>query len=265
MGYGILSEPQVWEPSDYDSLGAYHTYVAEKIRERTGTQKYLFFAREDAVGDKDKDGVKFARRPDLEYKIIPRDPLGKVAYWSQIDSVPGADYRKTDGTPHRKGAANDEIKKMEEAVDCWEGRGSTGVCRNPSDLGSGTSCSSQTCTDRVAFDLPPIGIAAFSTDESHMCHSDLFDSGKAQEAMDAFACTFSLKGFPATYWSFGGLGQGEGRELVSSDGTLTKYGNRYKSSIQSFYPPFGSRPSSCPIVVMKAQIDEDTSTQGVQC
>lgn len=77
MGYELLNEPHVWEDSDYDDLGVLHTELAKKLRKVT--DKVLIFTRETSHG-LEKDGTKYNRKMDLEYKILPKDPAKNVMY-----------------------------------------------------------------------------------------------------------------------------------------------------------------------------------------
>jgi len=78
-GYEILNEPHIFDVSQYDDLGNYHTYMAKKIRSMT--DKKIFFDRETARG--------FQRQPTLEYKIVPQGVSG-VVYGPHLYSVPTA-------------------------------------------------------------------------------------------------------------------------------------------------------------------------------
>jgi hypothetical protein len=68
VGYEILNEPHLFNASQYDELGNYHTYMAKGIREVS--DKRIIFDRETANG--------FERVPSLEYKIVPRNVTGIV-------------------------------------------------------------------------------------------------------------------------------------------------------------------------------------------
>ena len=76
-GYEILNEPHLFDSSQYEKLGNYHTYMAKKIRE--STDKKILFDRETARG--------FQREPLSEYKIVPREVSGLV-YSPHLYSVP---------------------------------------------------------------------------------------------------------------------------------------------------------------------------------
>jgi hypothetical protein len=78
-GYEILNEPHLFEKSQYDKLGNYHTYMAKEMRE--ATDKKIFFDRETARG--------FLRDPTSEYKIVPRD-VSNIVYAPHLYSVPTA-------------------------------------------------------------------------------------------------------------------------------------------------------------------------------
>jgi hypothetical protein len=67
-GYEILNEPHLFDSSQYDKLGNYHTYMAKKIR--AITDKKIFFDREVTRG--------IPREPSSEYKIVPRGVSGLV-------------------------------------------------------------------------------------------------------------------------------------------------------------------------------------------
>ncbi len=77
IGYEILNEPHVWKDGDYENLGKMHTAIAKKMREHT--DKLIIFTRETAQG-RDASGNKYDRNPDLEYKILPKDPAKNVMY-----------------------------------------------------------------------------------------------------------------------------------------------------------------------------------------
>lgn len=68
VGYEILNEPHLFNASQYEELGNYHTYMAKGIREVS--DKRIIFDRETANG--------FERVPSLEYKIVPRNVSGLV-------------------------------------------------------------------------------------------------------------------------------------------------------------------------------------------
>lgn len=76
-GYEILNEPHLFDKSQYDKLGNYHTYMAKKIR--TITDKKIFFDRETTRG--------FQRASSLEPMIAPRDVAGLV-YAPHLYAVP---------------------------------------------------------------------------------------------------------------------------------------------------------------------------------
>jgi hypothetical protein len=76
-GYEILNEPHLFDPSQYDKLGNYHTYMAEQIRELT--DKKIVFDRETARG--------FPREPNSEYKIVPRG-VTDLVYSPHLYAVP---------------------------------------------------------------------------------------------------------------------------------------------------------------------------------
>ena len=67
-GYEILNEPHLFDSSQYEKLGNYHTYMAKKIRAMT--DKKIFFNREVTQG--------IPREPSSEYKIVPRGITGLV-------------------------------------------------------------------------------------------------------------------------------------------------------------------------------------------
>lgn len=77
LGYEILNEPHLFNASQYDDLGNYHTYMAKGMRELTA--KKIFFDRETAWG--------FQRTASLEHKIVPRNVTGLV-YTPHLYSVP---------------------------------------------------------------------------------------------------------------------------------------------------------------------------------
>jgi hypothetical protein len=82
-GYEILNEPHLFDPSHYEKLGNYHTYMAKKIRAET--DKKIFFDRETARG--------FMREPHSEHKIVPRGVSG-VVYGPHLYAIP---YEGTQG------------------------------------------------------------------------------------------------------------------------------------------------------------------------
>jgi hypothetical protein len=243
LGYEILNEPHIWELSDYDDLGAYHTYIAQRIRADTGSQKYLFFTRETTHGG-------MLRSTDREYKILPRDPLKKVAYWPHIYAVPGATDSFNGGS---LGNANTQITNLKEAIECWE---STGVCVNPYDTGTGTKCSTQTCANKVTMNLPPMGFGEWATQDNQICWQDLQNSATGVPLMEAFVCKWMKEGSPHTYWAFAGFGMNEGNVLIKSDKSLTIYGQRYKDAIAKYYPP---NILTCPVPNVRGPYDEGTS------
>ena len=61
LGYEILNEPNLFHASQYKKLGAYHTFMANKLRNYT--DKMIFFDREITPG--------FERKPNLEPLIAP--------------------------------------------------------------------------------------------------------------------------------------------------------------------------------------------------
>ena len=78
-GYEILNEPHLFNVEQYDSLGSYHTYMAQKIREIS--DKKIFIDRETANG--------FQRNPNLEFKIVPQGIDG-IVYSPHLYAVPVA-------------------------------------------------------------------------------------------------------------------------------------------------------------------------------
>lgn len=76
-GYEILNEPHIFDSSQYQMLGEYHTYMAKEIR--SVTAKKIVFDRETARG--------FQRDPDMEFKIVPQGVSGLV-YGPHLYSVP---------------------------------------------------------------------------------------------------------------------------------------------------------------------------------
>jgi hypothetical protein len=86
IGYELLNEPHVWQDSHYDQLGELHTELAKKLR--TSTDKALIFTRETAHGF-DKDGTEYQRKPDLEYKILPKDPAKNLIYAPHLYDLNG--------------------------------------------------------------------------------------------------------------------------------------------------------------------------------
>jgi hypothetical protein len=78
-GYEIINEPHLFDPSHYEKLGDYHTYMAKKIR--AATDKKIVFDRETARG--------FTREPHSEYKIVPTGVSG-VVYGPHLYAIPSA-------------------------------------------------------------------------------------------------------------------------------------------------------------------------------
>ncbi|MGH9879425.1 MAG: cellulase family glycosylhydrolase, partial [Nitrososphaerales archaeon] len=76
-GYEILNEPHLFAKEQYDRLGDYHTYMAEKIR--SITDKKIFFDRENTWG--------FTRDPSLEPKVAPRGITG-IVYAPHLYATP---------------------------------------------------------------------------------------------------------------------------------------------------------------------------------
>lgn len=76
-GYEILNEPHLFASEQYDLLGNYHTYMAEKIREVTG--KKIFFDRENTWG--------FPREPSSEPKINPQG-VTNIVYAPHLYAIP---------------------------------------------------------------------------------------------------------------------------------------------------------------------------------
>ena len=56
-----------------------------------------------------------------------------------------------------------------------------------------------------------------------------------QQNMDAFVEVWSREGWMHTYWAYGGFNFGEGNVLVKQGGYLTRAGEYYKESIETFY------------------------------
>ena len=94
-GYEILNEPHLWSKDQYDKLGNYHTYMAEKIR--AISDKKIIFNRETAHG--------FMRDPTLEYKVVPRG-VDKLVYGPHLYTAP------TDGSGGEKQV--EQIKKWKQ-------------------------------------------------------------------------------------------------------------------------------------------------------
>ncbi|MGI0015571.1 MAG: glycoside hydrolase family 5 protein, partial [Nitrososphaera sp.] len=78
-GYEILNEPHLFDSTQYDKLGNYHTYMAKEIREVT--DKKIFFDRETTRG--------FPRIASYEWKIVPRG-VDNLVYQPHLYSVPTA-------------------------------------------------------------------------------------------------------------------------------------------------------------------------------
>ena len=96
-GYEIMNEPHLFDVSQYDDLGNYHTYMAKKIRALS--DKKIFFDRETTRG--------FQRQPALEYKIVPEGVPG-VVYGPHLYSVP---------TPGAQGEI--QVNKIEKWSEEW--------------------------------------------------------------------------------------------------------------------------------------------------
>jgi arabinogalactan endo-1,4-beta-galactosidase len=77
IGYEILNEPHIFNASQYDDLGAFHTYMAKGIREVS--DKKIIFDRETTRG--------FQRIPSLEYKIVPQN-VSDLVYTPHLYSAP---------------------------------------------------------------------------------------------------------------------------------------------------------------------------------
>lgn len=97
VGYEILNEPHLFDASQYEDLGNYHTYIAREIRELT--DKRIFFNREVTVG--------FQRLPALEYKIVPQYVSG-VVYAPHIYSELNGESR-----------AEEQLAKFKEWSEDW--------------------------------------------------------------------------------------------------------------------------------------------------
>ncbi len=78
-GYEILNEPHLFDPSQYQKLGHYHTYMANEIRKVT--DKKIFFDRETTWG--------FTRSPSLEPVVAPRGVTG-IVYAPHLYAIPYA-------------------------------------------------------------------------------------------------------------------------------------------------------------------------------
>jgi hypothetical protein len=78
-GYEILNEPHFWTKDQYDKLGNYNTYMAQKIR--AISDKKIVFDRETTK--------EFMRDPSLEYKIVPRG-ISNLVYGPHLYSPPTA-------------------------------------------------------------------------------------------------------------------------------------------------------------------------------
>ncbi len=75
--YEILNEPHLWSKDQYDKLGNYHTFMAQKIR--AVSDKRIVFDRETAHD--------FMRDPTMEYKILPRG-VSKIVYGPHLYAAP---------------------------------------------------------------------------------------------------------------------------------------------------------------------------------
>jgi len=76
-GYEILNEPHFFDPSHYDKVGDYNTYMANEFREVTS--KKIFFDRENTWG--------FPRDPSSEPKIVPKGVTG-IVYAPHLYAIP---------------------------------------------------------------------------------------------------------------------------------------------------------------------------------
>lgn len=97
IGYEILNEPHIFNASQYDDLGLYHTYMAKGIREIS--DKKIFFDRETTRG--------FQRLSSLESKIIPQNVSGLV-YTPHLYAA-----------PYPGSQAEDQVKKFKTWSDQW--------------------------------------------------------------------------------------------------------------------------------------------------
>jgi aryl-phospho-beta-D-glucosidase BglC (GH1 family) len=77
VGYEIMNEPHLFDSSQYELLGEYHTYMAKEIR--SVSDKKIIFDRETARG--------FQRVPSFEVKIVPQGITGLV-YGPHLYAVP---------------------------------------------------------------------------------------------------------------------------------------------------------------------------------
>jgi hypothetical protein len=99
LGYEIINEPTLYDYSQYQKIGNYHTYIAQKIRPNTG--KYIFFTAERTVGV-NRDHV-------LDQLIVPRG-ASKIAFaphiYSTLSAGSGAEW---------------QMKKWKENAQKWGG------------------------------------------------------------------------------------------------------------------------------------------------
>ena len=97
IGYEILNEPHLFNASQYDDLGRYHTYMAKGIREIS--DKKIFFDRETTKG--------FQRLSSLESKIVPQN-VSDVVYTPHLYAP-----------PYPGSQAEDQIKKFKTWSEQW--------------------------------------------------------------------------------------------------------------------------------------------------
>jgi hypothetical protein len=238
LGYEIMNEPHIWDRSQYDDIGAYHTYMAGRIA--AVSDKAIIFTREIPQ-------VSGVRTPTLEYQILPRLPAGatnQLMYWPHLYTVPGSNI----------GTADTQIQNFKTVASCWK---NTGVCLNPTDSGIGTSCSTQTCANKVKYDVL-VGVGEYATQDNEVCRTDLDNSALGQTMMNAFVCNWRNSGFPHTYWATNSPGYGN--RLISDAGVLNQFGTRYVNAINYYYSPTYTT-EACPTFTQKALVNGT----GVNC
>jgi len=79
LGYEILNEPSVFDDSQYEKVGTYHTYMGEKLR--LVTDKTVFFQRAS------RSDFDYARNPDLEPLVVPSG-VNNIVYTPHLYTPP---------------------------------------------------------------------------------------------------------------------------------------------------------------------------------
>jgi hypothetical protein len=265
LGYEIMNEPHTFdtrsntnEVTHYDDLGNYHTYMASRIT--AVTKKAIIFTR-----DVPPRGNRPASCP---YKIIPRLPAGKtnlIMYWPHLYNIPNAQDAFNGGA---LGNANGQIQNFENVMKHWR---EIGVCRDPDEevgtcILNPTSGQMKPCTSsgRVKFNgvgsNPSIiiGMGEYATQDNQICKADLDDPDEGKKMMEAFVCTWrnrdsAQKDWPHAYWATNSPGYGN--QLMTGNGGLTIFGQRYVDAIDKYYAP-SYTGGSCPVPSVRGPFDE---------